>query len=205
MNQYPNSILPSQIVSRFKYYNLFLIASIVCLAICLPASVLYLSEIKNFNNFTSPTSIFVISLVISQLFTFACFAFLITKTVFQSMLIHAIFNLLRQTKESKINPTLAVWTQFIPFYAVVMYPFNFLQAYRSCNISNQLPVKLLLVTSIIGIINELTKWFVNVLPTDQKLAIYYSLAIGLTVLATILEYVILLTLKNESLKQVIVD
>jgi hypothetical protein len=204
MNNTTQQLQPNffkEINQRFNYYKIFLITTIVCILIFLPCVFYCDAELKAVTNISSLGISYFIIFVISQIVGFGIISFIITKSVFQLMLVHSIFNFLHKIKESKIHPTLAVWTPIIPFYSIIMYPLNFLKAYKLLNIKNNLPVKILFGVSILSTLNELPKFFLNVIPHEQKINIYWSIYLLLILVGILIEYIIFSTLKNEISKQ----
>ena len=122
------SLMQKQILSRFKYFNFFWILTFI----------FWLSNLYPFdrNKLLELDPKLITTLVVAAL---AYFVFTVCQSVFIGMWTHGIFNYLNSTNRTKIDPTFAVWSIFIPFFNLIRVPMNLIKATTALKIKSTYP------------------------------------------------------------------
>jgi hypothetical protein len=116
------NLMIRQINTRFQWFQIQTIIYTIAFVI------------NSFVDFIRPFNLVLVYL--SFLTGTICFIALILWIISLCMLIHGIFNYLKEKYQSPINPTFAVFTIFIPFFNLIRNPVNFLTANKIIGIQN---------------------------------------------------------------------
>ena len=122
-------LIVQQIQTRFKVFQIFWLIEAVLAPILIVLSeyfsVMQQSQTKQIVEGANPALTFnIIFVLIFFGVLFVSLIISITGTVFYAMLTHGIFNYLKQKKASKIDPTWAVWSIFIPIASNILTALN---------------------------------------------------------------------------------
>jgi hypothetical protein len=135
-------IIVQQIQTRFKFFQIFWVLQIILIPVIIVFSE-FLNTIKPvpvekdlpagvLTNATRIDLTFLFSfLSISLIFSLTA----IVATIFYAMLTHGIFNYINLNKDSKVNPTWAVWSIFIPFASHILVALNAKKAFESLKLN----------------------------------------------------------------------
>jgi hypothetical protein len=159
------SKIVQQIQSRFKYFQVLWLIQILFVPVFI-----ILGEFMNVDNYArleqianGVNSVASFNVTLLLIFGVVFLVYLplgIAGTVFYAMLTHGIFNYLKKYKESKVDPTWAVWSLFIPVASIILVALNLKKAFESLELRS-LTAKNNLYYSIFGIIITSILSFIN--------------------------------------------
>jgi hypothetical protein len=133
------SKIVQQIQTRFKFFQILWLIQILFAPVFI-----ILTEFMNADNYkrveqiaNGVDSAFTLNITLLLIFGVVFLVYLpigIAGTVSYTMLTHGIFNYLKKYKESKVDPTWAVWSIFIPVASGILVALNFNKAFESLNL-----------------------------------------------------------------------
>jgi hypothetical protein len=165
-------LIVQQIQTRFKFFQIFWLIEAILAPILIVLSeyfnVMQQSQTKQIVEGVNPTLTFNITFVLIFFgVLFVSLIISITGTVFYAMLTHGIYNYLKLNKGSKVNPTWAVWSIFIPVGGIFV-ALNAKDAFKSLKLDSPTP-KNYLYYAIFSLIATTILVFGNIFYTFYEL------------------------------------
>ena len=132
------SKIVQQIQTRFKFFQIFWLISLIFSFGVIIASEFFVS----FQSAQVTSPVLQMETNIGLIFGFLglMLIFIITSaiaTITYSMLTHGIYNYLKLSRGSDVNPTWAVWSIFIPLASYILVAINAKKGYESLKISSE--------------------------------------------------------------------
>jgi hypothetical protein len=134
-------LIVQQIQTRFKFFQIFwLIQIIFSPALVVLAEFINAAQYSNLAQTTTAVSTYPIVDFTPLLILLGALLLILPISIlgltFYAMLTHGIFNYLKRCKESKVDPTWAVWSIFIPIASIILVALNLKKGFELLNLKS---------------------------------------------------------------------